>query len=131
MGKANFHIERGSMEVGIGHHGEPGMSVHPTTTAADMAERMLDTLLPDLPFARGDKVAVLLDDALDQTALHVDDPQLLVFAPRRDALPLRRSHMPPRSASPRTSGGTKKEHATPLARWRAGGCCVGRARNRP
>lgn len=60
VGKANFHIERGSMEVGIGHHGEPGMSVHRTATAADMAERMLDTLLPDLPFAPGDRVAVLL-----------------------------------------------------------------------
>jgi dihydroxyacetone kinase len=60
VGKANFHIEHGSMEVGIGHHGEPGMSVRRTATAAEMAELMLDTLLPDLPFVRGDRVAVLL-----------------------------------------------------------------------
>ncbi|CAB5715851.1 PTS-dependent dihydroxyacetone kinase, dihydroxyacetone-binding subunit dhaK [Delftia tsuruhatensis] len=60
VGKANFHIAPGTMEVGIGHHGEPGVSVRPTATAAQMAELMLDTLLADLPFARGDRVAVLL-----------------------------------------------------------------------
>lgn len=60
VGKANFHIEHGTMEVGIGHHGEPGMAVHPTATAAEMAELMLGTLLEDLPFTPGDRVAVLL-----------------------------------------------------------------------
>ena len=59
-GKANFHIAPGTMEVGIGHHGEPGMAVQPTTTAAGMAELLLDTLLPDLPFAPGGRVALLL-----------------------------------------------------------------------
>lgn len=60
VGKANFHIAPGTMEVGIGHHGEPGMAVQPTTTAAGMAELLLATLLPDLPFAHGDRVALLL-----------------------------------------------------------------------
>jgi dihydroxyacetone kinase-like protein len=60
VGKANFTIKDGEMEVGIGHHGEPGISVQQTLPAKDMAKLMLDRLLPDLPFARGDKVALLL-----------------------------------------------------------------------
>lgn len=59
-GKAHFQIEHGSMEVGIGHHGEPGVAVQRTATAAGMAELLLGSLLPDLPFAPGDRVAVLL-----------------------------------------------------------------------
>ncbi len=60
VGHANFSIEAGTMEVGIGHHGEPGTDVQPTATAAQMADLMLAAILPDLPFARGDRVAVLV-----------------------------------------------------------------------
>ena len=60
VGKANFQIEHGTMEMGIGHHGEPGIDVRPTASAADMAALMLDVVLPDLPFVRGDRVAVLV-----------------------------------------------------------------------
>lgn len=60
VGKANFHIEHGTMEVGIGHHGEPGIDVRPTVSAAEMADMMLNVVLPDLPFGSGDRVAVLL-----------------------------------------------------------------------
>ncbi|MBV8619716.1 MAG: dihydroxyacetone kinase subunit L [Curvibacter sp.] len=60
VGKANFHIEPGQMEVGIGHHGEPGLEVCPVVPAAEMAGLMLDRLLPDLPFEAGDRVAVVV-----------------------------------------------------------------------
>jgi len=60
VGHANFSIAHGTMEVGIGHHGEPGIDVRPTCSAAEMAQMMLDVLLPDLPFAGGDRVAVLV-----------------------------------------------------------------------
>jgi len=60
VGHANFSIVHGTMEVGIGHHGEPGIDVRPTCSAAEMAEMMLKVLLPDLPFASGDRVAVLI-----------------------------------------------------------------------
>lgn len=59
-GKANFHIADGQMEVGIGHHGEPGVQVLPTASARQMAELMLEILLADLPLQRGDQVALLL-----------------------------------------------------------------------
>lgn len=60
VGKANFTIEHGNMEVGIGHHGEPGTNIRETCSASEMAEMMLGFVLPDLPFAAGDRVAVLL-----------------------------------------------------------------------
>lgn len=59
-GKPNFTIADGQMEVGIGHHGEPGVEVMPTRSADDMADLMLERILPDLPFARGDDLAVLV-----------------------------------------------------------------------
>ena len=48
------------MEVGIGHHGEPGIEVCPLETADKMAKRMVDVVLPDYPFTEGDEVVVLV-----------------------------------------------------------------------
>lgn len=60
VGHPNFKIEEGTMEVGIGHHGEPGIEVCPLESAAQMAKRMVDVVLPDYPFETGDEVAVLV-----------------------------------------------------------------------
>jgi dihydroxyacetone kinase-like protein len=60
LGKPNFSIEPGMMEVGIGHHGEPGVSVQELKPARDIATLMMDQILPDLPFERGDEVSVLI-----------------------------------------------------------------------
>ena len=60
VGHPNFQIEPGTMEVGIGHHGEPGIEVRPLATAAEMAKIMTDVVLPDYPFGAGDEVAVLV-----------------------------------------------------------------------
>lgn len=60
VGHPNFTIDEGKMEVGIGHHGEPGLEVADIETAAQMAKRMTDIILPDLPFASGDEVVVLV-----------------------------------------------------------------------
>jgi len=59
-GKPNFSIADGTMEVGIGHHGEPGIRVETLKTANEMADEMTETILRDLPFERGDEVAVLV-----------------------------------------------------------------------
>jgi dihydroxyacetone kinase-like protein len=48
------------MEVGIGHHGEPGIEVCPLENAAQMAKRMADIVLSDSPFNSGDETAVLV-----------------------------------------------------------------------
>lgn len=60
VGHPNFQIEECTMEVGIGHHGEKGIDVLPIESAAQMAKRMCDIVLPDLPFQAGDEVAVLV-----------------------------------------------------------------------
>ena len=60
VGHANFTIEDGTMEVGIGHHGEPGVEVCPLESADQMAKRMVDIVVPDYPFQSGDEVVVLL-----------------------------------------------------------------------
>ncbi len=58
-GKPNFSIDTGTMEVGIGHHGEHGIAVLPVAPAREMAGIMLDKILADLPF-EGEDVAVLV-----------------------------------------------------------------------
>ncbi len=60
VGKPNFTIEPGKMEVGIGHHGEPGIAVSDLKTADEMAKVCTDIVLPDLPFIKGDEVVVLV-----------------------------------------------------------------------
>jgi dihydroxyacetone kinase-like protein len=60
VGRPNFEIKPGTMEVGIGHHGEPGIETAALETAAQMAKRMVDIVLPDYPFVRGDEAAVLV-----------------------------------------------------------------------
>ncbi len=60
VGHPNFTIEEGKMEVGIGHHGEPGIEVCDLEPSAKIAQRFCDVILPDLPFERGDEVVVLI-----------------------------------------------------------------------
>ncbi len=60
VGHPNFEIKEGTMEVGIGHHGEPGIEVCNLESAEQMAKRMVDVVLPDYPFEAGDEVTVLV-----------------------------------------------------------------------
>jgi dihydroxyacetone kinase len=48
------------MEVGIGHHGEPGIAVMPMQPARDIAALMTERILSDLSFGRGEDAAVLI-----------------------------------------------------------------------
>lgn len=60
VGHPNFEIKDGTMEVGIGHHGEPGIEVCNLENAAKMAERMVKIVVEDLPFEAENEVAVLV-----------------------------------------------------------------------
>ena len=60
VGHPNFEIKEGTMEVGIGHHGEPGVEVLPLESAAMMAKRMTEMVVNDYPYEAGDEVAVLV-----------------------------------------------------------------------
>ncbi|NLS07236.1 dihydroxyacetone kinase subunit DhaK [Rhizobium sp. P32RR-XVIII] len=60
VGHPNFTIEPGTMEVGIGHHGEPGVRVEPLKSAREVAEEMAKIVLDDHQLAAGTEVAVLV-----------------------------------------------------------------------
>jgi dihydroxyacetone kinase-like protein len=60
VGHPNFQIEPGTMEVGIGHHGEPGVRIEPLKTAAEVAKDMCKIVLDDHNLPRGTEVAVLV-----------------------------------------------------------------------
>lgn len=59
-GKPNFQIEPGMMEVGIGHHGEPGTRIEPLKPADAVADDMVDIVLEDHDMPAGSEVAVLV-----------------------------------------------------------------------
>ena len=60
VGHPNFQIEPGTMEVGIGHHGEPGVRVEALKTADAIAKDMCKIVLDDHNLASGTEVAVLV-----------------------------------------------------------------------
>lgn len=60
VGHPNFRIDPGTMEVGIGHHGEPGTRVEPLKPANAVADDMLDIILNDSELRAGADVAVLV-----------------------------------------------------------------------
>jgi phosphoenolpyruvate---glycerone phosphotransferase subunit DhaK len=60
VGHPNFAIAPGTMEVGIGHHGEPGVRVEPLKTAAEVAREMVKAVLDDRDLPSGTEVAVLI-----------------------------------------------------------------------
>lgn len=60
VGHPNFQIQEGTMEVGIGHHGEPGIEVVPLESAKDMAKRMTGIILQDYPLEKGEETVVLI-----------------------------------------------------------------------
>ena len=60
VGKPNFQIPDGQMELGIGHHGEPGMRVEPLRPAKDIADDMLRIVMAEHDLPPGASVAVLL-----------------------------------------------------------------------
>ena len=62
VGHPNFEIKPGTMEVGVGPHGEPGMEVCELETAAQMAKRMVDVVMgDDLPLEAGDEISLLVN----------------------------------------------------------------------
>jgi len=60
-GEPTFTIGEDEMELGMGIHGEPGLERSKLAPADEVAEVMVSRILPDLPFAAGDEVAVLVN----------------------------------------------------------------------
>lgn len=56
-----FHIDAGKVALGLGIHGEPGITERDILPAADMARLLLDPLLAERPDAHSGRVAVVLN----------------------------------------------------------------------
>lgn len=61
VGTPGFELGENEMEIGMGIHGERGIRRGPLQTADKVIDEMLPYLLDDLPFKRGDQVAVLVN----------------------------------------------------------------------
>jgi dihydroxyacetone kinase-like protein len=60
-GRPTFEVPEGQMEIGMGIHGEPGISRGDLEPVDDVVDTMVDALLSDLPHERGDHVDVLVN----------------------------------------------------------------------
>ncbi|MCW3766800.1 dihydroxyacetone kinase subunit DhaL [Paenarthrobacter ureafaciens] len=56
-----FHVPAGQMSLGLGIHGEPGISEHPMPTASELAELLVSKLLADKPDDAGDRVVAIVN----------------------------------------------------------------------
>ena len=70
-GEPTFTLGEGEMEIGMGLHGEPGVERGPLLSADQAVDRMMARLLADLQPARGDTVAVLINDLGATTAMEL------------------------------------------------------------
>lgn len=61
-GKPTFELADDEIEVGMGAHGEAGVTRQKLSTADEIADQLMDKILPDLPFGRGDEVALLINN---------------------------------------------------------------------
>ncbi|WP_280263569.1 dihydroxyacetone kinase subunit DhaK [Nocardia wallacei] len=55
-GKPTFDLPGTEMEIGIGIHGEPGRRRAPLAPAREIAEMLVQPVVSDLPFVKGDSV---------------------------------------------------------------------------
>lgn len=60
-GVPTFTIADDEMEIGMGIHGEPGISRGPLRSADEIVKTMMDAIVNDLPYKKGDEVAVLMN----------------------------------------------------------------------
>ncbi|OAE00290.1 dihydroxyacetone kinase family protein [Arthrobacter sp. OY3WO11] len=56
-----FHVPASGMSLGLGIHGEPGISDHPMPTASELAELLVSGLLRDKPDDAGSRVVAILN----------------------------------------------------------------------
>ena len=56
-----FTVEPGTMEIGMGVHGEPGIRTSELLPAGGIAELLVDTVLDDAPAGAGSRAAVMLN----------------------------------------------------------------------
>ncbi|MEG1459205.1 MAG: dihydroxyacetone kinase subunit DhaK [Acetivibrio sp.] len=61
VGKPGFEMNEDEMEIGMGIHGETGIRRGKLETADEITEEMLEKIINDLPYRKGDEVAILIN----------------------------------------------------------------------
>ncbi len=70
-GKPTFELGDDEIEIGMGAHGEKGVKRQKLSTADDIVDQMLMPVLRDLPYQRGDEVALLINNLGATTMLEL------------------------------------------------------------
>ena len=60
-GSPLFELGDDEIEIGVGIHGEPGRRRAKWMPATDIVDELLGAVVPDLPFASGDRVALMIN----------------------------------------------------------------------
>ena len=60
-GKPTFDLGKDEMELGVGIHGEPGRQRLPLAPASEIASLLVEPILADLPFSKGDAVIAFVN----------------------------------------------------------------------
>jgi len=60
-GSALFEIAEDEIEIGVGIHGEPGRKRAKRGSANEIVTLLLDAIVPDLPYQKGDRVALMVN----------------------------------------------------------------------
>src|SRR5690606_30872636 len=81
-GKPAFEVADDEMEIGLGIHGEPGISRGKLATADEVTSRLMDEILKELSLTQGDRVAVLVNGLGSTTMMEL----FLVFRKAADIL---------------------------------------------
>jgi len=61
-GKLTFELADDEIEIGMGAHGEAGIARQKMKPADAVADEIMDKILSDLPFKRGDEVALMINN---------------------------------------------------------------------
>lgn len=60
-GEPTFSINENEMEFGVGIHGEPGVARERIVTADEIAQKIMEKIIPDLPFSPNDEVVLMVN----------------------------------------------------------------------
>lgn len=60
-GEPSFELGENEMEIGLGHHGEPGVEKGEIQEADKVVDRLINDIFEDMPLEKGERVAVLVN----------------------------------------------------------------------
>ena len=84
-GKPTFEIGDNEIEIGMGSHGEPGVRRQKLTSADILVSNMMELLLDDHDLAKGDRIALMINNLGSTTFMELCIINRHIFAILNDA----------------------------------------------